>query len=116
MITKFKNKTISSVLTVFPQQVIDFMDEMDNYGYSELKMNKLNRFHFVLTLIILLLSAPACNTNRATKGAIIGGAAGIFGPSVQADAQKRALLILSYHPTFPTFFDQIEGSVRFLYH
>ena len=40
---------------------------------------------------------------------IIGGAAGIFGPSVRADAQKRALLILSYHPTFPTFFDQIEG-------
>lgn len=43
MITKFKNKTISSVLTVFPQQVIDFMDEMDNYGYSELKMNKLKK-------------------------------------------------------------------------
>lgn len=43
MITKFKNKTISSVLTVFPQQEIDFMDEMNNYGYSELKMNKLKK-------------------------------------------------------------------------
>lgn len=43
MITKFKNKTISSVLTVLPQQVIDFLDEMDNYGYSELKMKKLKK-------------------------------------------------------------------------
>jgi outer membrane protein OmpA-like peptidoglycan-associated protein len=39
-------------------------------------MNKLNRFHFALTLVILLLSAPACNTNRATKGAVIGGSVG----------------------------------------
>jgi len=39
-------------------------------------MNKLNRFHFVLTLMVILLSTLACNTNRATKGAIIGGAAG----------------------------------------
>lgn len=39
-------------------------------------MNKLNRFHFILTLLVLLLSAPACNTSRTTKGAVIGGAAG----------------------------------------
>ena len=43
MITKFTNKTISSVLTVFPQQEIDFMDEMNNYNYSELKMKKLKK-------------------------------------------------------------------------
>lgn len=43
MITKFKNKTISSVLTVLPHQVIDFMDEMNNYNYSELKMKKLKK-------------------------------------------------------------------------
>ena len=43
MITKFKNKTISSILTVFPQQEIDFMDEMNNYNYSELKMKKLKK-------------------------------------------------------------------------
>ena len=52
MITKFKNKTISSVLTVFPQQEIDFMDEMNNYGYSELKMNKLKKLNKKKKLII----------------------------------------------------------------
>ncbi len=39
-------------------------------------MNKLNRFHFVFTLVILLLAAPACNTSRATKGGVIGGTVG----------------------------------------
>ncbi len=43
MITKFKNKNISSILTVFPHQEIDFMDEMNNYNYSELKMKKLKK-------------------------------------------------------------------------
>ncbi len=40
---------------------------------------------------------------------MLAGIACFFGQAVHADTQKRALLILSYHPTFPTFFDQIEG-------
>lgn len=40
---------------------------------------------------------------------MLGGMACFFQQPVRADGQKRALLILSYHPTFPTFFDQIEG-------
>lgn len=43
MITKFKNKNISSVLTVLPSRSIDFMEEMSNYNYSELKMKKLKK-------------------------------------------------------------------------
>ena len=43
MITKFKNKTISAILTVLPQQVISFDDEMSNYNYSEVKMKKLKK-------------------------------------------------------------------------
>lgn len=43
MITRFKDKTISSILTVLPSQEIDFMDEMNNYNYSELKMKKLKK-------------------------------------------------------------------------
>lgn len=43
MITKFTNKTISSILTVLPSNEIDFLDEMDNYGYSEVKMKKLKK-------------------------------------------------------------------------
>ncbi|NUO01152.1 MAG: OmpA family protein [Saprospiraceae bacterium] len=39
-------------------------------------MNRINRFHFALPLLVLLLVAPACKTNRATKGAIIGGSVG----------------------------------------
>jgi 3-oxoacyl-[acyl-carrier-protein] synthase-3 len=43
MFTKFKNKSISTVLTVLPQQVVDFDDEMEVYGYSEMKMKKLKK-------------------------------------------------------------------------
>lgn len=43
MLTKFENKTISAVLTVFPSTIVDFMDEMDDYNYSELKMKKLKK-------------------------------------------------------------------------
>jgi len=40
---------------------------------------------------------------------MLGGMACFFQQPLHAESQKRALLILSYHPTFPTFFDQIEG-------
>jgi 3-oxoacyl-[acyl-carrier-protein] synthase-3 len=43
MITTFHNKRISAVLTVLPSREIDFVDEMQNYGYSELKMQKLKK-------------------------------------------------------------------------
>lgn len=43
MITKFNNKTITSILTVLPTNEIDFLDEMENYGYSEVKMKKLKK-------------------------------------------------------------------------
>ena len=54
MITKFKNKTISSILTVFPQQEIDFMDEMNNYNYSELKMKKLKNELMITQMKIVM--------------------------------------------------------------
>ena len=43
MITTFQNKRISTVITVLPTREIDFADEMQNYGYSELKMKKLKK-------------------------------------------------------------------------
>lgn len=43
MISKFKNKRISSVLTVLPANEVNFMDEMDNYSFSESQMKKLKR-------------------------------------------------------------------------
>ena len=43
MITKFSDKTISAVLTVLPPTIIDFQDEIANYGYSEVKMKKLKK-------------------------------------------------------------------------
>lgn len=43
MLTSFKNKTISSVITVLPTNEVDFLDEIDNYGYSEVKMKKLKK-------------------------------------------------------------------------
>lgn len=43
MITQFKNKRITAVVTVLPTNEIDFLDEMDNYGYSEVKMKKLKK-------------------------------------------------------------------------
>lgn len=43
MITTFNNKSIAAVLTVLPSTQIDFLDEMSNYNYSELKMKKLKK-------------------------------------------------------------------------
>ncbi len=58
-------------------------------------MTNLNRFHFVLTLIIILLSAPACKTNRATKGAIIGGSAGgVIGGAIGKKSGNTAVGII----------------------
>ena len=58
-------------------------------------MNKLNRFHFVLTLVVLLLAAPACNTSRATKGGVIGATAGgVAGGLIGKNSGNTAIGIL----------------------
>lgn len=43
MISTFKGKRISSILTVLPTQEIDFMDEAENYAFSEIQMKKLKK-------------------------------------------------------------------------
>ena len=43
MISHFKNKQISAVLSVIPDNVVDFMDEADNYSFSESQMKKLKK-------------------------------------------------------------------------
>lgn len=43
MIATFNNKRISAVLTVFPQNEVDFMDEAENYAFSEIQMKKLKK-------------------------------------------------------------------------
>lgn len=43
MISQFTNKKISSILTVFPSNVVDFMDEATNYAFSEIQMKKLKK-------------------------------------------------------------------------
>ena len=43
MITTFKDKRISSVYSVIPQNEADFMDEASNYSFSESQMKKLKK-------------------------------------------------------------------------
>ena len=43
MITSFDNKTISAIYSVLPTNVVDFMDEADNYAFSESQMKKLQK-------------------------------------------------------------------------
>lgn len=43
MITTFKNKRISSIYSVIPQNEADFMDEAENYSFSEIQMKKLKK-------------------------------------------------------------------------
>lgn len=43
MLASYQNKTISAVLSVLPTHVADFMDEMENYAFSEVQMKKLKR-------------------------------------------------------------------------
>lgn len=58
-------------------------------------MKNLHRFHFVLALIVFLLTAPACNTSRATKGAVIGGSAGgVIGGVIGKNSGNTAVGII----------------------
>ena len=41
MITKFSGVKISSVLSVIPKNEVDFMDEVDNYSFTESQHRKL---------------------------------------------------------------------------
>lgn len=43
MITTFKDKRISSIYSVIPQNEADFMDEASNYSFSESQMKKLKK-------------------------------------------------------------------------
>lgn len=43
MVTSFDNKTISSVYSVLPSQEVDFLDEAQNYAFSEAQMLKLKK-------------------------------------------------------------------------
>lgn len=43
MVTSFKNKRISSILTVLPKNEVDFLDEAENYSFSEIQMKKLKK-------------------------------------------------------------------------
>ncbi|NCC18136.1 MAG: ketoacyl-ACP synthase III [Bacteroidia bacterium] len=43
MITQFKNKKISSILSVIPTNEVSFMDEIGNYSFSESQMKKLKK-------------------------------------------------------------------------
>ncbi len=43
MITKFENKRISSIISVVAENEIDFMDEVNQYSFSESQMKKLKK-------------------------------------------------------------------------
>lgn len=43
MLAEFINKTITSVYSVLPSNEVDFMDETENYAFSEAQMKKLKR-------------------------------------------------------------------------
>jgi 3-oxoacyl-[acyl-carrier-protein] synthase-3 len=43
MLTSFKNKRITSIISVIPQNEVDFMDEAENYSFSESQMKKLKK-------------------------------------------------------------------------
>lgn len=43
MFTTYKNKRISTIYSVIPQNEADFMDEAGNYSFSEPQMKKLKK-------------------------------------------------------------------------
>lgn len=43
MLTKFKGKRISTIYTVLPTHEVDFMDEANNYAFTESQMKKLQK-------------------------------------------------------------------------
>lgn len=43
MLTHFNNKAVTSIYTVLPSNEVDFMDEANNYSFSEVQMKKLKK-------------------------------------------------------------------------
>lgn len=43
MLTQFKGKRISAIYSILPSHEVDFMDEADNYAFSEVQMKKLKK-------------------------------------------------------------------------
>ena len=43
MLLQFKNKRISSIISVIPANEVNFMDEIGNYSFTESQMKKLKK-------------------------------------------------------------------------
>ena len=43
MLLQFKNKRISSIISVIPANEVNFMDEIGNYSFTETQMKKLKK-------------------------------------------------------------------------
>ena len=71
MITSFKGKRISAVMSVIPEQEISFMDEVGNYSFTENQMIKLAKDdqHFGGQRALLLFENPE-DVLRAVEGGV----------------------------------------------
>jgi outer membrane protein OmpA-like peptidoglycan-associated protein len=52
-----------------------------------------NAYLFIMVMLLSVFTTPACNTSRATKGAVIGAGAGAAAGAVLAKKNKAAAII-----------------------
>ena len=104
MITQFKDKTISSILTVLPRQEINFMDELDNYGYSELKMKKLK-------LVMGYNTRRCCKKGEGISDYAIYGIQHLIDQNVLKVEEIGAIIVTSTTPDYfiPPTSNLIQG-------
>ena len=104
MITKFINKTISSVVTVLPETEVNFMDEMDSYGYSPLKMKMLKKMMGYNTRRV-------CKKGEGVSDYAIYGIQHLIDQNVLSTDEVGAIIVTSTSPDFfiPPTSNLIQG-------
>ena len=105
MIAKFINKTISSVVTILPETEVNFMDEMDSYGYSPLKMKMLKKMMGYNTRRV-------CKKGEGVSDYAIYGIQHLIDQNVLSTDEVGAIIVTSTSPDYfiPPTSNLIQGN------
>lgn len=104
MITKFKNKTISAIVTVLPETEVNFMDEMESYSYSPLKMKMLKKMMGYNTRRV-------CKKGEGVSDYAIYGIQHLIDQNVISTDEIGAIIVTSTSPDYfiPPTSNLIQG-------
>ena len=106
MKTTFSNKAITAVLTVLPENEINFMDESCNYNYTEMKMKKLKKLMGYET-------RRACKPGEGISDYAVYGIRHLMDHQVLKKEEIGAIVVTSVSPDYfiPPTSNIIQGQL-----